>query len=294
MKEKKKYFLYHKESPKGLNYLGITSQDPFVYKGSGKYWKLHLNKHDVKSSDIKTTILFETFNKKELRKKGIYYSELYDVVDSDNWANLIEETGEGVFRTKLSEEHKRKISKAGKGRKLSPETIKKISDKNRGRKNTEETKEKMSLARLGKPGVKHAKKTKEKLSKVKLGKLKPGVPVIHIETGEVFNSITKAAKAFGLNKITLTKHIKSKKEGCLFKYLDSSYSKTRKGNKGVKFSEKAKKNMSLNNGMKIKLMHIKTGKIFDSITAAADFVGMKQNSLAAQLRHNRKSDFKYK
>jgi group I intron endonuclease len=290
---KKKYFLYHKESPLGLNYLGITSQDPFLYKGSGKYWKLHIKKHNLDSSDIKTTILFETFDKQELRAKGVYYSQLYNVVNSDNWANLIEETGEGVFRVKLSEEHKRKISESNKGRKLNPETIKLIASKNRGRKNTEESKKKMSLARIGKPGVKHTEETKEKLSKIKTGKLKPGVAVIHIETGEVFDSVTKAAKAYGLNKTTLTKHIKNKKEGCLFEYLDHSYSKTRKGNVGMKFSEEAKKNMSLNNGMKIKIIHIETGRIFDSITSAADFVGMKQNSLAAQLRYGRKSEFKY-
>lgn len=293
MGKEKKYFLYHKESPRGLNYLGITSQDPFLYKGSGKYWKLHLNKHNIEPEDIKTIILFETFDKEELREKGIYYSQLYDIVNSDNWANLIEETGEGVFRTKLSEEHKRKISESNKGRKLKPETIEKIANKNRGRKNTEQAKKKMRMARLGKPGIKHTKETKEKIRKLKTGKLKKGVSVIHVETGKIFDSITKAAIAYGLNKTTLTSHIKNQKEGCLFKYVDASYSKTRKGNKGIKFSEKARKNMSMNNGMKIEIIHKNSGKVFDSITAAAKFIGIKQNTLSSQLRNNRKCEFEY-
>ena len=64
-----KYKLYHKISPLGLNYLGMTtSKNPFRYKGSGKYWKLHLKKHNINSNDIKTIILYETDSQEELKK----------------------------------------------------------------------------------------------------------------------------------------------------------------------------------------------------------------------------------
>ena len=112
----RKIFLYHKISPKGLNYLGITTNNPFIYKGSGKRWKLHLKKHQIKCSDVQTFILFESFSRDEIRERGLFYSRLFDIVNRNDWANLIPETGEGVYGVKLSEEHKKKIGLAGKGR----------------------------------------------------------------------------------------------------------------------------------------------------------------------------------
>ncbi len=213
--------------------------------------------------------------------------------DDKNWANLIYETGEGVSGNKLTEEHKYKIGKAGIGRKLSLDSLKIIADKNRGKKRTDESKEKMRLAKLGKTGLKHTEKTKEKIRKSKLGKLKQGVSVIHIETGETFDSITKAALSCNVNKTTLISHINKNNPECKFKYLDSTYKKTRKGNKGIKFSEQAKLNMSLNNGQRVKIKHKESGVIFNSISDAAKSVGMKANSLSAQLTNNRKCIFTY-
>ena len=69
--EKKTYYLYHKISPLGLNYLGTTMQNPFEYTGSGKYWKNHLKAHKFTSNDVKTIILFETLNKDELITKAL-------------------------------------------------------------------------------------------------------------------------------------------------------------------------------------------------------------------------------
>ena len=56
-------YLYIKESPKGLKYLGKTEQNPETYLGSGTRWLNHIKKHKIKSEDIKTTILFETNDK---------------------------------------------------------------------------------------------------------------------------------------------------------------------------------------------------------------------------------------
>lgn len=77
----------------GLKYLCITEkQNPITYLGSGKYWKRHLKTH---GKDITTEILFETENVKEFKEKGNYYSELWNVVESDLWANFRPENGEG-------------------------------------------------------------------------------------------------------------------------------------------------------------------------------------------------------
>jgi hypothetical protein len=147
-------YLYLKESPLGLKYLGKTEQDPFEYVGSGKYWKRHLAKHKFTSKDIKTTILFETIDKEELKNKGLYYSELYNIVDSEEWANLKLEIGDGGGGPK-SQETINKTRDTMKKRDLiwSEEAIEKRNKKLKGRKMPackEETKALLSKMFTGK------------------------------------------------------------------------------------------------------------------------------------------------
>lgn len=75
-----------------LKYLGKTTKDPFLYKGSGKYWLRHLAKH---GDDISTKILFQSPNKDKIREKGLELSKEYNIVKSLEFANLREESGDG-------------------------------------------------------------------------------------------------------------------------------------------------------------------------------------------------------
>ncbi len=126
------YYLYVKQHINtGLKYLGYTQKsNPIEYKGSGKYWLLHLKVHGATYS---TEILKECNNKEEIKVWGTHFSELWDVVKSNEWANLKPETGDGgqakgsgLGRT-LSEAHRSSLKAA------------KI-------KMTEETKQKMILS----------------------------------------------------------------------------------------------------------------------------------------------------
>ena len=87
-------YLYVKTHNKtGLKYLGKTSQlDPHKYPGSGLYWTRHLKEHGF---DYNTEVLKECFSKEEIKEWGIYYSQLWDIVNSNEWANLKIETGDG-------------------------------------------------------------------------------------------------------------------------------------------------------------------------------------------------------
>jgi hypothetical protein len=100
-------YLYLKESPKGLKYIGKTTNNPYDYIGSGVVWKNHIKKYKLKSSDIKTTILFESEDKNIFREQAIKYSKIYDVVKSNEFANLTEEQGQGgvTFTKETHPEH---------------------------------------------------------------------------------------------------------------------------------------------------------------------------------------------
>jgi hypothetical protein len=165
------YTLYIKTHNKtGLKYLGqTTSKDPHKYPGSGLYWKAHLNKHGY---DYNTEILHECQSKEELKERGLYYSNLWNIVESNNWANLKEEQGDGG---RQSEAVRKRISETGKGRipwnkgkqiwseeekikigernkargPQSAETIAKRVEKTTGKKRTDEQKQRSSDAQKG-------------------------------------------------------------------------------------------------------------------------------------------------
>jgi hypothetical protein len=79
-----------------LKYLGFTERDDIGakngYFGSGKDWIKHLNEHGY---DISTEILLVTYDPITLKEMGIYYSKLWDIVKSKEWANLRPEQGYG-------------------------------------------------------------------------------------------------------------------------------------------------------------------------------------------------------
>ena len=105
-------YLYVKTHTKtGLKYLGqTTAKDPHTYPGSGVYWTHHLKKH---GKDYTTEIIRECQTKEELKEWGIYYTNLWNIVESNSWANLKAEQGDGG---RQSAEVRKQISNAGKGR----------------------------------------------------------------------------------------------------------------------------------------------------------------------------------
>ena len=127
-------YLYLKTHNKtGLKYLGITKQDPYKYMGSGLYWTSHLDVHGPEHS---TEVLHECTDD-DVEEWGLYYSEKYNIVESNEFANLKPETGYGG--TGMT------------GKAQSEETRQKIRDSLTGVKHTEERKQKQSVARKGIP-----------------------------------------------------------------------------------------------------------------------------------------------
>lgn len=80
----------------GLKYLckRVTTSDAkaISYKGSGQYWKNHLKVH---GKYINTDILakYELEKVEEFSKLCLEYSVKFNIIASEEWANLIEENG---------------------------------------------------------------------------------------------------------------------------------------------------------------------------------------------------------
>ena len=112
----KHYLMLKTHNITGLKYLCKTSTSnnkrPFIYPGSGKYWKQHLSKH---GRDIKTEILKICNTKEELKEEGLLYSRLWNIVESNDFANLRDESGDGgptMKGRKITPEQKLKQGKA--------------------------------------------------------------------------------------------------------------------------------------------------------------------------------------
>ena len=172
------YYLYVKKHNKtGLRYLGYTTQNPYIYKGSGVDWESHLRVH---GNDVDTEIILETSLRNDIDIFGRYYSDKWHILTSVDdfgnriWANRMIECGSGRGRPtgfKLSDETKDKISAALTGRTLDRNHITKLRDINIGKTHAELSKEKIRQARIGK---KMSEETKIKIAKTsslsKLGK----------------------------------------------------------------------------------------------------------------------------
>jgi hypothetical protein len=103
--DKKYYLLLKQHSITGLKYLCFhygTYKSCFIYKGSGSYWRSHLRKHQ---GDVVTVILESKETREELALEGIRYSNLWDIVKSKQFANLIIEdaktTAEPLLRPEV-------------------------------------------------------------------------------------------------------------------------------------------------------------------------------------------------
>lgn len=79
----------------GLKYLCkcIDSKDHIKYLGSGKLWRRTLKKHPEYT--VSTEVLGWYPDNAALRVAGLQHSNIFNVVESNEWANYIPEIGDG-------------------------------------------------------------------------------------------------------------------------------------------------------------------------------------------------------
>lgn len=169
------YIYLKRHNKTGLKYLGQTkSRDPHVYKGSGKYWKNHIKTHGY---DVTTEVLKVCTNKEEVRYWGEYYTTYFNIIDSEEWANLKPESGDGGWPPyarkgkRHTDKTRKKISENTKGRskKGTPRTDSQkehLSRINKGKPRSRDSIQKQLTTRLQHP-YKHSEEIKEKMKQPK-------------------------------------------------------------------------------------------------------------------------------
>ena len=161
MKTFKPTYLYIKQCKiTGLKYFGKTiAKDPIKYKGSGKHWVRHINKH---GNNVET-VWYQLFtDKDELVRFATKFSIDNRIVESSEWANLKIEDGlwgggvKGIKLGPMTDEHKENIRRSVKQRLLdsgwTPKPKKTVAKKvanPKPRKWNQEAKNRLSEQRKG-------------------------------------------------------------------------------------------------------------------------------------------------
>lgn len=199
-------YLYIKTHNKtGLKYLGKTSRkDPHAYTGSGKYWLRHLDKHGY---DYSTEIIFSCSCPQQFKKTALEYSKKYNIVESKEWANLVNEQGDGGD-TSSSPVYKDSIAKRditgnkngmfGKSA-VAENNLKWYTDGKNNLYLTEGT-EPCGYVR-GRSNLKrppHTLETRKKISESTKGQLASNRLSVISPSGKVYPSIKKAALSLGM------------------------------------------------------------------------------------------------
>jgi len=153
--EKIYYILLKTHNVTGKKYLckhvSCYENSCYKYTGSGVYWKRHIAKH---GDDIGTEILARCKSAEEVAIVGLEFSNKFNVVESNDYANLIPENGQGGAEpVKFRKKHTgwRGLRFPGESNHAKrPEVREKISKALKGRKFTKEWKNKLSESRKGK------------------------------------------------------------------------------------------------------------------------------------------------
>lgn len=101
------YVKVHRKT--GLKYFGKTTKNnASKYKGSGIHWKRHIKHH---GNDVDTIIVAQFECEEECEQFALAYSELHNIVESPEWANLKEENGKdgSPKGVRFSDSHREKI-----------------------------------------------------------------------------------------------------------------------------------------------------------------------------------------
>lgn len=249
--ENNSYKVYMHTSPSGKVYVGITKLKTSQRWRNGEGYKNNIHFYSAIQNygwdNFAHEILFENLSKKEAEKIEIDLISIYKANDKNFGYNIASGGGVNI----PTEETRRKISKANKGRKWTKEQKKACSERQKGRVISEEAKEHMRQAQIGR---KHSEETKKKISEANKGKN---------VSDETKAKLSEAAK----NRFS---HEKA------YWY-------------GKHLTEEAKRKLSEANGVKIKC--VTDGKVFKSIKQASEFYRISRDCITKNITGKSKTTY---
>lgn len=208
----KLWTVYRHISPSGKVYIGITSKkspasrwgkDGYNYRSSVLFHKA-IQKYGW--DNIKHEVLFT--NLPEERAKNLEI-DLVSHYKNLNLSYNITEGGQGTTGLRKTEEEKENLRRLHIGKKLSEETRRKMSEARRGRpgtmlgrKHSEETKKKMSISRSGQnnPVLGRVRTEEEKTTYRLAQKTRKKVAKIDPGTGNILDTYNSVNEAGNINK----------------------------------------------------------------------------------------------
>lgn len=110
------YLYIKRHSVTGKLYFGMTTQDPTKYQGSGLHWLKHIKKHGIEHVETLWYCLF--LDQESISNFALNFSKQHNIVESEDWLNLMYETGihsHGTIGWIPSDETKKKQSEANTG-----------------------------------------------------------------------------------------------------------------------------------------------------------------------------------
>lgn len=311
-KEEKKWCVYMHTSPSGKRYIGITSQKPEDRWGDGGAGYLCKNPNGTYRQPViaqailkypnwdewKHEILLTQKTKKYAGEEERRLIELYRCRDRRYGYN-ISPGGEGA---PLSEESKKKISEANKGRLVGPK------NPNYGKPMSEETKKKLSESKKGKYcgennpnygnhklsrennpfyGKHHTDETKDKLRQINLGKKLPEETKIKIGRALMGEKNPNFGKEFSeetKHRISETakKRFEDPKNHPMYGTHRSKETKQKLREKqlGKKASEETKRKISESSPIQTPVYCIELDMYFKGPAEAQRITGVKMQSIA--------------
>ena len=211
------YKVYVHISPNGKRYYGITKKKVEArwkngkgYEGN-KYFYRAINKHGW--GNFEHIVIAKGLSEEEAKWLEVELIREWDTTNREYGYNI---TKGGDSNPMDNEESRKKLSETRKGennpnygKTLSEEHRKKIGKAMKGKTLSEKTKQKMSEATKGENnpmyGKKHTEESKQKMSETKKGKNNPRATKVYcVELDMVFNTITEASKFVGCDQTNIS------------------------------------------------------------------------------------------
>lgn len=143
----KKFYVYVHVCPNGKRYVGCTTQKPeYRWGKNGEGYKSQLFERAILKYgwDNITHEVFEVDSKEEMYRKEVELISFYHSNDPRYGYNCSTGGESGFSGYRHSEEARKKISEATKGKSRSKETRKRMSEANKGKIFSEETRKKIA------------------------------------------------------------------------------------------------------------------------------------------------------